>query len=282
MALCEQLARFSVCYDAAHLLIYRRVAGLSEDNAVLLNDPLKAFSLFTMYAHERGGTNPNFGHYQRLSVIEAMGRRTFDDALQDSTFPDEVWRNFVRLTSGKPNAQITMGVVRDILVELRKSSEPNWIKLLKSMGPVQAFCWLDDLRGMAEKLSGFVVRDMATIMKLWRVEQEQMYLLQPLDIWVIDWSKRCWNTIFESTNGTLNRMKAVTEKCFSEVVDPAEFNKGAWFSGSYFSDICDFFGVAEVERRDRVNCVMRFDPDRLLHAITEYSRQRSLGAIFAP
>ena len=77
-------------------------------------------------------------------------------------------------------------------------------------------------------------------------------------------------------------MKAVTERCLSDGVNPAEYNKGAWFVGSHFNDISEFFGVTESERRDRQNCIARFDPDKLRQAITEYARQAHLRTIFAP
>jgi hypothetical protein len=282
MTLAGELARFSMSYDSAHLLVYRKAIGLPPDNSIILADPLKTFMLFTMYAHERGGANPNYGRYQRLAVREALNGKRFEDAIQDSDFADGVWQNFVRLTRGKPNAQITEGVVRDILTELRKLSEPNWIRLLEKKQPLEAFEWLDDLRGMAEKLAAFSVRDLATMWNLWQVKREQMFVLQPLDIWVVDWSERIWKNIFDDVWGTLNQMKAVTERCLSEGVNPAEFNKGAWFLGSYFNDVCEFFGVGEVDRKDRLNCIRRFDPTALQKAIIEYSKQSSQRSVFAP
>jgi hypothetical protein len=272
----------SICYDSAHLLIYRRAVGLLPINTTIMEGPWDAFVMFTMYAHERAGTNPNFGYLQRRSVREAMKARKFEEAVTHPTFADEVWQNFVRLTREKPNERVTYGVVRDFLVELRKSSEPNWIKLLRRKDPLEAFNWLDDLRGMAEKLSAFIVRDLTTIMKLWEVKQEQLYLLQPLDTWVIDWSKRCWAGVFEVRDATLGKMKAVTDRCISEGVDPAEFNKGAWFVGSHFNDICSFFRINESDRQEREKCVSNFDAQKLQVAIIEYSKGFDTGTFFAP
>lgn len=75
-------------------------------------------------------------------------------------------------------------------------------------------------------------------------------------------------------------MRKVTERCLSDGVDPAEYNKGAWFVGSCFGQICAFFNVDEALRTERKDCLNHFKPPELEQAIAAYSYEVRRKQVF--
>ena len=221
--------------------------------------------------------------------LEVPPTSTFEaELLSNPTFPERVWkrfRNLANLSDGSKGASYTIGPVRKILEELNRSRTANWLQVLQGMSPEEAFEWLDDLDGIGPKISSFIVRDMFSIFHLWPILPEgQMYCAQPVDRWVRDWGERLLTIRFKdnpSETEMKKEMKAVAEECNEEGVDPIGFNKAAWFVGSHFQDICDFFDVPLLERLDRTSCLRHFDPDVLTRAIAEYAdslaKKRAFG-----
>ena len=237
-------------------------------------DPLDAVRLWTYFVHARAGANPDYPLIQRVAVQKALRGRDFaETVLSDVAYPTDVWREFGVLASGRVNRQITEGIVRDFLVRLRMERSANWILFLKKKSPESAFEWLDDVRGVGEKLAAFVMRDLTTIFKVWttRAVSGCSHLLQPVDRWVRFWANLLW---FEGAlrGSSLSEMKSVTTHCQTEGVDPMAFNKGAWFVGAYMEDLCDLFGLDEACKLDYLGSLTTLDPDRVRRAIQEYAR----------
>lgn len=276
----RRLSRFSGCHDLANLRIWRRQAGVMENNEEIREDSLSAIKLFTMYAHERAGRNPKFPHFHRVAIIRALKGRTFDEALfQDDRFASKVWKEFVRLSNDKPNKQNTEGVVRDVLTELRKEGEANLVLFLASKRPEEAFEWLDSVRGIGEKIAALIVRDFGSILSLWGpIPDDKLHYLQPLDVWSRFWSRRCWNSMQHRT--VMPEMKEVTARCLDEGVDPIKFNKGAWLVGRHFYEIRRFFNVGESSRDPPEECLKKFDAVRLENSIRTYADLLDRGEVF--
>jgi hypothetical protein len=284
ISLVQKLARFSACYDTAHLKIWRRRAAVPEDNDEIRRDSLKGMFLFTMYAHERQGSNPQFALFHRIALLDALGERNFDDALfHDENFSSEVWQGFHAVAQGRTNELITLGPVKEILDSMRKAQESNLLVLLQRKDCEQTFQWLNDIRGIGPKLAAFFTRDLATILRLWpNIPDGQLYCVQPFDVWIRRLAIECWRTQFHESSNVFENMKQLSRLCVSSEISPAEFNKGAWFVGSHFYNLCDFFNVKQSERLDMSACVLNhFDENHVREAIMRYADESATGSIFA-
>ena len=273
--LAKKLSEFSICYEKLHT-IYLKKIRLPDDFDKIKADPFLAILYFTVFVHERQGSNPDFQRLHRTAIRKTLNGSDFSiNLLNDKSFPDRVWRKFKELTNNRPNAKITKGVVRDILEEMQKASEPNIIELLGGMAVEEAHKFLLGIRGIGDKLSAFILRDLQNFFKLWKVPNGELYRLQPVDRWVRRLSELCWPHE-PWTDKHNHNAKIIVECCMKYGVDPICFNQGAWFVGSHYTDLYRYHKISEDESIDLVNCVLRFDKDRVIKGIEEYEKKREV------
>lgn len=209
MDLPNQLAAFSTCYDYMHRHIYRRKNGLDlpTEDSKICDDSYLAFKLFTSYVHERGGGAPTVRYSTEhrnaiVNVITEYGYPIdnvgFEQAIRKNDFASKVWTSFEKQCVKhkiETNEKNTVGPVRQFIEKLSEEQQPNWLTLLKTKDISDAFAWLDSLNGVGPKIAAFITRDLTTIMKLWpydRIEEDEMWQLQPVDTWVARWSVYCF------------------------------------------------------------------------------------------
>jgi len=95
---------------------------------------------------------------------------------------------------------------------------------------------LDNIWSIGLKIASLILRDTICIFKLENyMRREDYYLLQPVDTWVHQISKRI---------GIVNRndiypeeSKDITNKCFDMGINPIHYNQGAWYLGSQSLEI---------------------------------------------
>lgn len=263
--------------------------GLTKNETELVNDAYGAIILYTAYVHERQGSNPRFPLYHREALRKAMNGKRFDDVLlSDASFPDRVWKFFLSYAQPKPNKKITWGVVFQILKRMHGESEPNLISLLRTKSLLGAFKWLKEIRGIGAKLASFFLRDIWSFIGAWEnTPKENMFCLQPVDVWIMFWSRECWPEAYWSSNkikldtdnAKIKFAKVLTMKCLSSGIDPVSFNKGAWFAGSHFEQLSQFFNIPEKRQIDMSECVLDFQPSKVVEGIkkfSEYDRQHNI------
>lgn len=292
MSLAHKLSKFAPCYDEAHNKIWARRAGISmdcrKDYRRLLNSSLDALLFFTMYVHERGGRNPRFSAYHRVALRKALGKNCDDSTfemkvLSDPNFPTDVWGSFVTLTNNKPNESHTKGPVKYVLEWLRAEHEPNIVRFLLQKPLKDANSWLDDMPGIGPKIAALFLRDLLYVGE-WSDISENLHLVQPVDRWVARCANECWEEENWMDLDKLNNEKVhmdyarkIVEHCRMETINSINFNKGAWFVGSHFDELCIFFGIPEEEQFPVMKCVEKIDPIRVTNGIRAFAdREREI------
>lgn len=263
VSLAGVLESFGKCYDVAHSIWMER-AGLPSNHRDLLTSPIKALSFFATYAHEREGTNPRFALYHRVAIQEAY--RLHPNILSEG-FADTLWDRFVHFTNGRPNRKLTEGPVKSVLARLRLAGEPNLLNHLRNVALEGAYNWLIGISGIKHKIASFLLRDLWSYIGPWPATPlENHKYLQPIDRWVHFWSEQLDD---QWPAADLDFAEHLVVLCRVAEIDPVQFNKGAWFVGSHFDGLCDFFKVPEANRVD-LSIVRSFGADEVLRAVIAF------------
>jgi len=272
--LASKLSEFSSCYEELHFSYLEKV-GLPTNFEKIKDEPLSAILYLTIFVHERGGVNPEFPKYHRVAIKRCLNGEKFSrKLLDDRDFPRKVWAEFERLAEGKSNEMLTEGVICGILKEMQKRGEPNIAALLGKMSLGEARKFLLSFQGIGPKLSAFVLRDFWCFLRLWKVREGEIYMMQPVDRWVMKisselcWPNDDWEKKAPSTLAKHDRYaKKIAEHCLEGQIDPVRFNQGAWFVGSYYQELCRFHDIEEEQSLDRKTCIEMFDIDRVVEGI---------------
>ena len=286
MNLSKKLTEFSRCYHKLHTIHLKRI-GLTDDFNKIKNDPLLAIFYFTVFVHERQGTNPDFQKFHRISIRNSLNGKDFSSQIiNNKDFPDSVWKKFEVLTNNRPNEKITRGGISDILKEMQKKREPNIITLLSEKDLVDAHKFLLSIRGIGDKISAFLLRNFQHFLKLWTVSDEEKYMLQPVDRWVRRFSELCWpNEKWVDGKHNVNA-KIIVKCCIKDDINPISFNQGAWFVGSHYTDLWRFHNIntkdpiSEEESVNIKKCIMKFNENRVISAIENFEKLKEKGDIF--
>jgi len=243
--------------------------GLPADHTKLLKSPIDALRFLAAYAHARGGANPRFALYHRVAIDKAKSR--YGENTLDEGFAETVWTEFERLAKGKPNEKLTKGPVKDILVELRKAGESNIIRHLTSKSLEDAYRWSTGIKGIGHKVASLILRDIQSYIGPWpEAPASSRKYLQPIDVWVRRliqeslWPELNW------PNEDLKFTAQLVDECQKSGTNDVELNEGAWFVGSHFERLCQFFGLPEREWVDFGNAT-KFDSVKVKHAIREFA-----------
>ncbi len=282
MSLLNILETFSHCYDEAQKMWFIK-SNVTDDPSQLTSDPLKAIFFFTAFAHERAGRNPRFSLFHRVAITKTLRNNSFENALfNNMNFPSEVWSEFVKMAV-KPNKQNTYGVVKNILEKLKIEKEPNLINLLGNKTLIDSFEWLKDIRGIGPKIASLLLRDINSLIKPWKnIQLEHLYCMQPIDRWVRLWSIECWpNQNWPNEYQVEKWAKIVVNLCNNHNVNPQNYNKGSWFVGSQFENLCNYFDVPESDRIHLANCVVNnFNANQILPSLKTFVQEITHKQIF--
>lgn len=139
------------------------------------------------------------------------------------------------------------------------------------------------------KLASFFLRDIWSFIEEWEnTPKEKMFCLQPVDRWIMFWSRKCWPDAYWSSNkikldsdrARIKFAKVLTMKCLTSEIDPVSFNKGAWFAGSHFEGLSRFFNIPEKRRIDMPKCVLDFQPKIVVVGIKTFGEFEEQQKIF--
>jgi hypothetical protein len=254
-SLIQVIEGFGRCLDVAHV-IWLNGAGLPTDHNKLLDSPINALRFFAAYAHERGGTNRRFALYHRVAIDKAVSY--CGENILSGEFAETTWNEFRKLAI-KPNEKNTKGPVKDILTELSKAGELNIIRHLRSLSLQGAYQWLTNIKGIKQKVASLLLRDIWSYVGHWpETPPSSLKYLQPIDRWVRMWVEEFLWPRLDWSDDNLEFAAQVVELCQKSGINDVELNKGAWFVGSHFDRLCQFFGLPENEWVDFANAT-KFD-----------------------
>lgn len=115
------------------------------------------------------------------------------------------------------------------------NEEKNILKFLvdqiRAKKIMEAYVSLDGIWSIGSKIASLILRDVVYIYGLENyLDRESYYLLQPIDTWVHQLSKRVG--LVDKNKIYKGEAKDITEKCFEFKTNPIQYNQGAWYIGS--------------------------------------------------
>ncbi len=210
-----------------------------------LEDPLFSLASACWYGYARQGAPPR---YWRLAA-QAVGKAANQVGQYDSSFPTQVWNNFVdlcqhpencielddrNLNPVKPNWK--MPTVRDLAsLHLRHRNLMRY--MCENIVENAAVCHSSissRVKGMSEKTTAFLLRDVAWVYGLDGKgslgNTEEAVYIQPVDVWVGRVSECLWPDL----KGKDWRLvaKKIIEESRRAAISPIHFNQGAWYLGA--------------------------------------------------
>jgi hypothetical protein len=277
--LASKVEQFGQCFTSARPVWDDR-EGVHIDYNCLESKPFDALMFFTMYAHERPQANPRYKFAHRMAILKTIGLRQitpnvnehFRDTFErKKDFAHRVWQAFEICLSTDdtiPNETYTKGAVRLVLEKMKSESQPNIVLWLRSKKLQDAYHTLSRLGGgIGIKIAALFLRDIWRFVGEWsNYDKSELYCIQPVDIWVERWAKRCWPEI-EWPNNREKIAKRICKACQEDGIDPVSFNMGAWLIGSHFQRLCSFFQVPMLDRFDYRATLNIFDPTIVNQAI---------------
>lgn len=292
--LASKVEQFGQCFKAARPVWDGR-EGVHIDYDALESKPFDALMFFTMYAHERPQANPRYKVAHRMAVLRTIGvidttpdvnerfRHTFE---RNGGFALAVWQNFRQClseddTNPMLNETYTKGAVRLILERLKKESQPNVVFWLRSKELEDAYYTLSRLGGgIGHKIAALFLRDVWYFVGEWSsYDKTNLFCIQPVDIWVERWARRCWPGI-NWPGDREKTAKLITECCRGDGINPVLFNMGAWFIGSHFQRLCSFFQVPVSHRFDYQGALDTFDSALVNRGIRNLASSEGNGQTF--
>ena len=137
-----------------------------------------------------------------LRVVGIDVNDKFSIKCRESKFPSAVWSDFKNILgidqrnviTRKVIEKYTKGSVFTILENL--DEQPSIVALLTSMKLRDAYEFLKRLDGISHKIAALFLRDISSYFGGWRdVEEKDLYCLHPVDRWVKELAKICWNDL---------------------------------------------------------------------------------------
>jgi hypothetical protein len=206
----------------------------------------------TTMLHEKVGTSDRrIPGWHRHAIDMALNRELSDDSFSRAAltrdFSKKVWQQFEHAATQESGKKIserfetqTYGAVKELLDRLREAGEPNVFKWITKFGePENAREALDDLKGVGPKIASLVLREAAIFYGAWqgRIHQSNGWCFQPVDRWVLRWSKCIWpeakwpdaKKISQAGRHRIAAEQIASKFTNHEQVKAMEFNMGAWF-----------------------------------------------------
>lgn len=161
--------------------------------------------------------------------------------IQKENSPEMVWKEFERLCKMQGigvNKKLNEGVIKG-LITLGKESLNNdynpfgYItqKIQNSM--TDAFLALRNIKGIADKVASFLLRDMVSILDFEaKVPHEHGIFIQPVDRWVKETAICLWEDLGGERTPDWVIALRIVNKCNEFHVSGVRFNQGAWKYGT--------------------------------------------------
>ena len=223
----------------------RKFANIHVAGTSWLEDSLLALASTPWYGYARQGAPPRFW---RLAA-QAIGQAANKVGQYSSTFPEEVWNNFVNLCQNPkycvlevdqklhpvgPNKR--MPTVKDLTsLHLEVKNLMGYAR--QNLQANAADCHTrikSKIKGMRDKTTAFLLRDVAWVYGLEGkgslASADEAVYIQPIDVRVRQVSECLWPEL--RRKGWLIVAKEIVKQCNRVDVSPIQFNQGAWYLGA--------------------------------------------------
>jgi len=214
---------------------------LSEfDTKLLEQDSWKALLFFFRCSFMRGRRDTLSGDFlkkaitvlEKISLNKMIVDNTISDFIQDEEWQENLKR---KLHSGGVNNRVDRKMIVSTLIFLNEQTKDNNIvtystqKIRKGLlGKV--YLKLDGVFGIGAKLASFFLRDLVCLYRLESyVEDDDLALLQPVDVWVDRVTERLG--IIETNDLLEAKREKIVKACQQANVHPISFNQGCWYAG---------------------------------------------------
>jgi hypothetical protein len=233
--------RISHCFQCG----MRRIWEKYNDHPINIWNSLAIF--LGSYAFERQGRNPG---YSDAAVDALLACEQNNQGNLDNSTCMEIWQDFCNsLQQQNPNHKNNPLYPRnnpDNIINLRNASSLIEVVLdtrmseqdltltsylknqIENSGIRDAFNLLKSIRGIGPKIASLYLRDLAIMMNIDLNNDNNRFLLQPIDIWVE-------RTVIALSNQQLNKRQAadwVVNYSVRNLNQPELVNMGIWYFGS--------------------------------------------------
>ena len=164
---------------------------------------------------------------------------SYETFIIDSSSPQTLWFEFEELCKKENkganqfvNKSVVKGFVKLAQASFQNNYNPfNYMASKIYSSTTDAFLTLRNIKGIGDKISSFILRDMVCILE---VEAEILFehriFLQPIDRWVKETAICLWKDFEERTPNWVTVLR-ITDKCCEFGVSGVRFNQGAWEHG---------------------------------------------------
>jgi hypothetical protein len=207
----------------------------------LLGNAQKGMEYFLHNGFARaGGEQAGYGDIAIEALnncVKSIGSYTSFIIKKDSH--EMLWSEFEALCKkqGKgANKRVNEGVIKGFIELAKVSSKCDYNPFGYLANKIQgsmtdAFLTLRNIKGIGDKISSFLLRDMVCILDIEaKVPFEHRVFLQPIDRWIKENAICLWKDLGERTPNWVIALR-ITDKCNEFGVSGVRFNQGAWQYG---------------------------------------------------
>ena len=208
----------------------------------LIRNPQKGLKYFLQDSFARaGGEQAGYGGI----AVDALRRcistvKDYGVFIAKEDAPELAWTEFenICLSQGKGvNKRVNEGVVKGLIRLAQESKDYDYNpfqyigkKVQSSM--TDAFIALTNIKGIADKIAPFLLRDLVCILDLeQKIPLEHRIFLQPVDRWVKKTAICLWADL-ETRVSSWGIAIRIVDKCGKFRISGIRFNQGAWKYGT--------------------------------------------------
>ena len=208
----------------------------------LMRDPRKGLEYFLQDSFARaGGEQAGYGgiavNALRRCISTVNGYAVF---ITKENASELAWAEFERICLSQNigvNRRVNEGVVKGLIRLAQESKDYDYnpfqyIRKKVQSAMTDAFIALTNIKGIADKIAPFLLRDLVCILDLEeKVPLEHRIFIQPVDRWVKKTAICMWADIGMRASSWGIAMRIV-DKCNEFGISGIRFNQGAWKYGT--------------------------------------------------
>ncbi len=246
-----------------------------EDNNYL------ALLLFIKYAYER---NIDLTNYRTcaLDTLEQYRKKiNWTKSLYHKAVED-IWKTYQEIAKKKYEGlkvnekNNPMNSKEGVLNRLSEESIINLTKYARKklieQNTQEIYDFICSIRGVKYKIASFYLRDLAFFLEIDENQIKDLYLLQPIDIWLERVGKilfKEWKPISYSKKVIVEKQKKILTLCKQAEVSSISFNQGTWEFGARIAKSERKFEKA-LNNEDYMEDLVKYRKDELRDEITRY------------
>jgi hypothetical protein len=208
----------------------------------LVRNPQKGLEYFLQDSFARaGGEQAGYGKIA-VEVLRqcVLTVKDYEAFVTNENAPELAWAEFEKICSSKDvglNKKLNEGVVKGLIRLAQESRDYDYnpfryIGKKVEFSMTDAFIALTNIKGIADKIASFLLRDMVCILNLEeKVPLEHGIFLQPIDRWVKKTAICLWADL-EVRVPSWGIAMRIVDKCNEFNISGIRFNQGAWKFGT--------------------------------------------------